>query len=112
MEYESLATTEIRLVSLHPSSDSSLICLNLIPRVPLDVLPAYRPLPYTCGNLGDTEIITIMTCRDYKNLAAGLRQFRQDLEEGPPLILWIHGLCINQRDLDEKTRQIPLMRRI
>jgi predicted AAA+ superfamily ATPase len=40
------------------------------------------------------------------NLGNALRYLRQDDKE---LIIWVDALCINQQDVNEKTRQVGMM---
>jgi hypothetical protein len=45
------------------------------------------------------------------NLDAALRQFRRNQGKNNRVI-WIDAICINQEDLEERSRQVKLMRRI
>ncbi len=87
----------------------------------LDAAPPYRALSYTWGDPTVTEPIHINghTVEVTRNLLAALRRIARDpaddagggLEHGQQqqLLLWVDALCINQRDNDEKSQQIPMM---
>ena len=87
----------------------------------LDAAPPYRALSYTWGDPTVTEPIQVNghTVGVTKNLLAALRRIARDAadeaggglqqEQQQHLLLWVDALCINQRDNDEKSRQIPMM---
>jgi len=97
-------------MTLRPGKASDPIICHLSP-ANLDTLPDYHALSYqwskntsfagiTCGN-ASFEVTG--------NLAAALRALRT---LASPRILWVDAVCINQKDNNEKSKQIPLMRDI
>jgi hypothetical protein len=74
--------------------------------------PKYVALSYAWGDLRDTEMITIgqSSVPVTKYLYSALEHLRYNNEE--VRTIWIDALCINQRDNDEKSWQVQLMREI
>lgn len=77
----------------------------------LDNLPDYEAISYTWGDTTKTQLVTLgglpfaVTSNVY-NILEGRCSIN-----GPRLI-WIDSICINQDDLQEKSRQVRLMREI
>jgi hypothetical protein len=108
--------TEIRLIKLHPRPASTSTQRNLTPRcdlihVSLDDKPDYAALSYTWGDARDTKMITVglSSVSVTQNLYSALEHLRYDKTAR---VIWIDALCINQRDNEEKSWQVQLMREI
>lgn len=82
-------------------------------------IPSYTALSYVWGNVNSTERITL-NGRPWlvtKNLASALRHIGKHWQtaisdEASPGLFWIDALCINQRDLEERARQVSKMQYI
>jgi hypothetical protein len=75
-------------------------------------IPKFTALSYTWGSRSDGQqrILVDGCCINITfNLHAGLTHIR---EKDSNLVLWIDALCINQDDILERNRQVPLMRDI
>ncbi|KAK4099596.1 HET-domain-containing protein [Parathielavia hyrcaniae] len=101
---------EIRLLQLEPGSGDDHIRFTLHP-VRLSNKPLYEAISYCWGDAGETcEVF----CEDglllvTNNLYTALRHLRR---EDAVRVLWADAVCINQRDIPEKNRQVRLMSRI
>jgi len=113
--YAALESDEhIRLIILHPSEDSSAPLTCSIQQAKLDDgdLLDYEPISYTWGApifshhlfCYDGSVFAITP-----NLHDALTRFRL---RDRARYLWADSISINQSDLAEKSRQIPLMARI
>jgi hypothetical protein len=107
-KHKALEDGEIRLLRLHPAAKAEEPLRGELSNSRLTPETQYEAISYVWGepvfahslHLGDTSLqIT-------KNLSDALRRFRKPDKER---VLWIDGVCINQEDLEEKSRQIPLM---
>ena len=112
----SSSKNEIRLVRLYPavSANAPLVCDLRV--VSLDEKPEYSALSYCWGDpIFDQELICEgkLFCI-ISQLSAALRQIRlldpaqRDLWQP----LWVDQICVDQRDEQNKTQQVQLMRRI
>jgi Heterokaryon incompatibility protein (HET) len=123
--YKPLEGSEIRLVRFrdtHSPLEVETISLELRHFKPSNQ-PRYLALSYVWGNVNDTRPVQLnsVTFEITVNLLDALQHIREEwplFEEdigrqyraGPVEVwLWIDAICINQRDLDEKARQIPRM---
>lgn len=103
----------IRILTLRPGNWTDPIQCGL-QEVPIQESGAYQALSYTWNNgemaNNDIHIICNLqaTIISY-NLYLGLRQLRDKTE---PLRLWVDAICINQKDNDERTSQVGMMREI
>lgn len=102
--------SEIRLVTLHPGKRRDAVqCTVSI--ASLDSSPDFTALSYVCGDPSETTPISV----DGKpfaatvNLEACLRAIRKRWRRR---VLWIDAICINQKDVQEKDVQVPLMGRL
>ena len=112
--YQPLDTSkeEIRLLHLSPHQDIEARLEGRLEVVPLDTHLQFQSLSYVWGqsitaseplHLGDSTLeITL-------NLLDALRAVRSRDVRYP---IWCDRICINQDDLDERNRQVQLMRRI
>lgn len=77
----------------------------------LDIAPPYTALSYTWGS-GNTVAISLQG-HDFEvgeNLATYLLHHRRHSD--PEAFLWVDAICIDQKNIPEKNRQVPLMNRI
>ena len=99
---------QIRLLMLHPGTEGEDIKCHL-EHVSLEDRPEFTALSYVWGDPTDTRTILLYNVPFpvTKNLHAALRSIRSRTPGMP--ILWVDALCINQQDLAERSRQVPLM---
>jgi hypothetical protein len=104
--------TEIRLLRLLPGKRKDAIHI-LIDHVSFsdDHKPEYEALSYTWGDSSERANIAVGRSGEHsltitKNLAEALPYLRR---EDMPRIFWIDAICVNQADLDERSRQVSLM---
>src|SRR4051812_32841312 len=104
------ADDEIRLLHLEPGTSDDVITFTLQP-ARLNQSPQYEAISYCWGDPADTldvlcdgKALTITA-----NLHAALRRLRR---AGSTRVLWADAACINQADVQEKNKQVQLMRRI
>lgn len=102
---------QIRLLELAPSSDPASKIRCTLRHVYIDENPIYKAVSYVWGDPNQTLPISVdgKKYRVTLNCHAVLQRLRLDHE---PVCLWIDSICINQRDLREKSFQIVLMRDI
>jgi hypothetical protein len=116
--YTSLASTQIRLLTLHPVRDASepqsaneeqISCT--LSEHQRDQCPPYVALSYVWGDSLNRRSILLggITFSVTENLAMALSYLRQD---NFPVILWVDAVCINQNDDVEKSEQVRMMRDI
>ncbi|KAG4428493.1 hypothetical protein IFR05_016021 [Cadophora sp. M221] len=130
-QYRPLKPGETRILKLRlptsPKSKRAYVISGKIIHVSVNSLPKYEALSYAWGSEYANESISIdgksLVIRS--NLAAALRQFRQDFASSafsqpswhqhlPRRMrnyrrIWIDAICINQADVDERNQQIQLM---
>ncbi|KAK4452733.1 heterokaryon incompatibility protein-domain-containing protein, partial [Podospora aff. communis PSN243] len=103
----------IRLIEISPITPKSLEIQCIIKHVRLSERPQYEALSYMWGDSSKTMDILI----DGKvfgvtvNLRDGLWYLRQRAN-GSSMKFWVDAICINQGDMNEKIRQIRIMRQI
>lgn len=109
---------ETRLITILKGDDDSLIRCTMRQASLLDP-PQYCCLSYVWGeqNEQDPKVNRTIQVNDFdvvitKNLEAALRKLREFVNDGRKLEFWVDALSINQKDLDEKSYQIPLMKKI
>ncbi|THV44790.1 hypothetical protein BGAL_0579g00050 [Botrytis galanthina] len=115
-EYHNLTESDaIRLLIIHPGSPSSPIHCSLIhtslKACRLDIYEGYTALSYVWGDPRARKIVFI-NGRPFSvtvNLADALLHLR---DENRPLRLWADAICIDQKNLGERTQQLGLMREI
>ncbi|KAI1153315.1 heterokaryon incompatibility protein-domain-containing protein [Nemania diffusa] len=71
----------------------------------------YQALSYVWGDPADTIPILVNGQKFHatRNLNDALRQLRQAGDEFLEKEIWVDAICINQNDLDEKSKQVPRM---
>ncbi|KAE9367886.1 HET-domain-containing protein [Stipitochalara longipes BDJ] len=100
----------VRIIELLPERDGEEIHIHLH-EVTLQEAPAYQALSYEWGEIKgshsircDSSILLVTT-----NLLAALRRLRfLTLRR----YLWVDAICINQEDIEEKTKQVAMMGQI
>ncbi|KAI1115259.1 heterokaryon incompatibility protein-domain-containing protein [Nemania sp. NC0429] len=115
--YRRLIDDDIRLLNILPGHGVLECSLH---QMPLAEEQAFRALSYVWGAQRGMEEI-LLEGRPFKvtkSLYEVLRQLRED-QPGPPReigyqkdYLWIDAICLNQQDVDEKSRQVPRMMEI
>jgi hypothetical protein len=99
---------EIRLLRLEPGTfeDDLHISLEV---VSLDHRPNYEALSYVWGTIRSPRPILVNghPMKITENLDCALRYLRY--REAFPRVLWIDALCINQKNLEERSHQVNLM---
>ena len=107
---EMAALTEIRLLCLVPSPFSRVVRCRM-ENHPLDQLPDYEAISYTWGDESKIQQILIDGCwlTVTQNAYDALynRSFFARTQR-----VWIDSVCINQVDIPEKDKQLPLMAQI
>lgn len=101
---------EIRLLHIKPGVWTDEISCDLT-TVSLDDNPKYAALSYVWGNATATERIAL--CDEpfdiTVNLAAALRRLRRGEET---VVIWADAVCINQKDVHERNKQVEMMAEI
>jgi hypothetical protein len=103
-------TNQIRLLELLPDRWTEEIRCEL--RIAsLDEAPVYEALSYVWGNPQDTVEIRVNGApfKATRNLTAALRRLRSSRGSRT---LWADAICINHRDLDERTKQVGIMDKV
>ncbi|WAO91310.1 HET domain-containing protein [Fusarium falciforme] len=112
--YEPLNPTidEIRLLTLYPASqeDSTLFCTLSHASLAAEI-PEYEALSYVWGkpNLSAFILLKVVNFHVTPSLASILSALRLDNQTR---VLWIDALYINQLDVQERSQQVALMRKI
>ncbi|KAF2106671.1 heterokaryon incompatibility protein-domain-containing protein, partial [Lophiotrema nucula] len=107
-----LSTDTIRLLKVLPGPDNSTIECNLL-HCTISELPSYTALSYSWDYSG---LKIGINCNGKSlwiawNLWCFLAQFRKGVKSSRCL-LWIDAICINQKDVKERTHQVRQMRSI
>ncbi|KAI4941900.1 hypothetical protein J4E91_010450 [Alternaria rosae] len=102
-----------RIIILHPSPNESdpIACTILRERLS-DESVKYEAVSYTWGDNTETNKINLNGDTEQivgKNCHAALRRLRRSDEDRS---IWIDAICINQNDLNERSRQVRLMNEI
>jgi hypothetical protein len=102
---------EIRLISLQPSNEHSAAIRCEIFHASLEEEPAFEALSYAWGDTTASSQIFVNDDEFYVTLSleTALRYIR---EQHTARTLWIDAICINQRDIRERSEQVSLMGRI
>jgi hypothetical protein len=106
-----LNSPSIRLVDIFPAKGDAADLHCAISVVSLDDGPVYEALSYAWGDTTRSCPITLEGARLMitSNLDIALRHLR-DKDEVKPF--WIDAICINQEDIDERSRQVGQMRMV
>ncbi|KAK8183560.1 heterokaryon incompatibility protein-domain-containing protein, partial [Phyllosticta capitalensis] len=102
--------TQFRVLKIHPGATGAPLEADLV-HASLTDAPQYQALSYTRGS---PEPPFYMSCngvemRITKSLHDALCNARK---EGETLTIWADAVCINQKDVAEKSVQVALMREI
>ena len=126
LEYRPLGDSQIRLVSFKKNHGGSNAFELQLEHFESSNAPSYIALSYVWGDPTNTRPVNVH-CRDFnitQNLYEALlhiKELSSLFEEGlsrqsesgqADLFLWVDALCINQRDIDEKSKQVPRMTEI
>ncbi|KAK5039781.1 hypothetical protein LTS07_000276 [Exophiala sideris] len=107
IEYREVRLSSCRVIDLLPGDYLAPIQCR-IRHIDLEDPPSYEAISYVCGDPSNRVSITCDDSRIdiYRNLFNALRRFRlTDTHRR----LWADCICINQRDSEEKSRQVLLM---
>lgn len=109
--YDSLPAGWTRILELHPhpGTDGHLSC-SLMSRKIGDIALKYEALSYVWGSDAVKNEVNI-EC-DGSNLSVGLNLARALMRirlESESRLLWVDAICINQKDDDERSRQVQCM---
>lgn len=100
----------IRLLELLPGKHADHISCRLH-LVSLGSHPEFEALSYCWGD--DTEKLSIQVDEKVLNVTQNLRSALRHLRSPSQVRwLWIDGICINQKNLDEQSQQVSIMREI
>lgn len=115
MEYQPLCGDEIRLLTIHPATDTDSPVHVSLHHASLGIeettASPYYALSYCWGDPADPPEITLngVQVAVTRNLHRALRRFRSPGLKRP---IWIDALCINQQDLAERSVQVLRMREL
>lgn len=100
----------IRLLVLYPGAHEAAIECDL-QISSLEDKPGYEALSYTWGESTSGGAVSIAGCllSITDNLSSALRHLRYPERAR---LIWVDALCINQNDVEEKTKQVQIMGRI
>lgn len=109
-------TSQVRVLRLHQGSLNQELRCSL-KTVSLDDQPQFHALSYVWGSGTDKDRLNVHghVVPITSSLATVLRRFRShhyDFLQLHSTPLWIDAICINQADVDERSQQVLLMRRI
>ncbi|KAL8346338.1 hypothetical protein RB598_000306 [Gaeumannomyces tritici] len=117
-KYASLARNQIRVLRLLPGPPSEPIRCQL-DTVSLEGDVAYQAVSYVWGSDQLSQFVIVERGNNNNNKGARLdvtasahavlKKLRSRWQER---VLWIDGLCINQKDEDEKSSQVQMMGRV
>ncbi|ODM20286.1 hypothetical protein SI65_03339 [Aspergillus cristatus] len=108
--YRPIVEEEIRVIALLPGGDSEPVKCRLI-HVPIFGGLKYDALSYTWGVEPEESTIRLneLVLPVRLNLLQALLALRRRTETR---FLWIDAICINQSDVDEKTREVQRLRQV
>lgn len=97
----------IRLLKVEPAHTSCQLRTSLY-EARLETSPKYAALSYVWGDMMNTESLDCsgQTIDVTRSLASALRRLRRPQEA---IILWVDAICINQKDIEERSSQVALM---
>ena len=101
---------QTRIFTLLPGEKQSPLCGTLV-AVDLTDNLQYDALSYVWGN--PSPLFDLAVNGNVLGIAENLRNALLAIRlEKEPTALWIDAICINQKDIDERSRQVQLMRSI
>ena len=106
-----LAIGEIRLLLIWPGSRSDAINMSILYKDQGDVNVEYHALSYVWGSPVNPISVTCdgQPLLITHNLHQALLQLRDNGLTGP---IWVDAICIDQSNIDERTRRVRMMRQI
>ncbi|KAI7778819.1 hypothetical protein LA080_001600 [Diaporthe eres] len=109
--YTPLEPGTVRLVQLHPASDSKAGVVCSLEHARLGGNPRYQALSYVWGSQDDPREIRLngTTVLVTQNLYNALRRLRLQHETR---VIWVDALSINQSDIAERNVEVQVMRDI
>ncbi|CAJ2511112.1 Uu.00g067370.m01.CDS01 [Anthostomella pinea] len=107
--YQPLLERQFRLLDILPGTQGVIRCQ--VRNVPVSTEIQYEALSYCWGQETDKVKILVngLPFATTRNLHAALLRLRSP---DRPRTLWVDAICINQGDIPEKNKQVPLMRDI
>ncbi|TLD25003.1 hypothetical protein PspLS_05907 [Pyricularia sp. CBS 133598] len=109
------AARPFRLLRLLPATDAATPLQGELEQVDLSDAPHYEALSYVWGDpVFNHELHVVDDSKEdvvhiTKNLSEALRRLRLPDE---PRTLWVDAICINQDDIEERSRQVSMMQAI
>ncbi|KAB8231630.1 HET domain-containing protein [Aspergillus alliaceus] len=106
--YTTLNDQEIRLVTIHPNKSWEALIECSLEVASLTQRPKFEALSYVWGSVDTFETIHLdrQSFEVTPNLGSALRHLRHPTVKR---VMWIDYICINQDDVPEKNKQVPLM---
>ncbi|KAI2620942.1 heterokaryon incompatibility protein-domain-containing protein [Hypomontagnella submonticulosa] len=109
--YQELVGSDIRLLRIHAGDVDAEIQCDLL-HLQLDARPDYFALSYVWGDVSK-KISILVNGQQFdvgENLYDALRHLRQFyVQPDSSPFIWIDAMCINQEDIDERSRQVTRM---
>ena len=108
---------QIRLVSLQPDPDleAPVRCSLITGSLDFyehDLVEHYIALSYVWGDASMRRIVQVGD-GSFMNITVSLESALRHLRDKTrTFLVWADGLCINQDDIEERNRQVPMMGRI
>ncbi len=104
-QYRELQENEFRLLRLLPERTSIIKCELVYANI--EDPPPYTAVSYSWGDAENQQKIQIGA--DKISITTSLHGALKALRRQNDVIVWADGLCINQADMDERSKQVQLM---
>jgi hypothetical protein len=102
----------IRILEISRSYPWGPLQLNLYP-FDIESCPPYEAISYTWGDPKKIRLVTItIGGKKLKIPANALQVISRRASYWNPKLMWIDSVCINQKDLEERSKQVQLMREL
>ncbi|KAH7084171.1 heterokaryon incompatibility protein-domain-containing protein [Paraphoma chrysanthemicola] len=110
-QYQPLGVGQIRILRVLPGYQENVLKGELSTASIDDTAQSFDALSYMWGDPAPIDTIELsgQPIPIASNLAVALRHLRY---VDKPLVIWIDAICINQQDLDERSRQVQFMRQL
>jgi len=102
---------EIRLLKIFQRLPRSTLRCELI-HVSLDSLPSYEAISYTWGNVTNTPNVILIDGLKFHTTSTVYEILQARSSILGPRLIWIDSICINQKHVEEKNKEVALMRDI